>query len=84
MVFEMTIDTIFVCFCIDCEENDGVTREFYMSESLKKIMIEMKTEAGGAFEFGPKVDVEGGYPDAMPMLPKQPENPQPIYPNLKS
>lgn len=43
-VFEMTIDTIFVCFCDDCEENDGITKPYYMSESFKKVMEEMKAD----------------------------------------
>lgn len=52
-VFEMTVDTIFICFCEDCEENDGVSKPYYMSESLMKIMTEMKETAGGQFNFGP-------------------------------
>lgn len=30
-VYEMTIDTIFLCFCEDCERNDGISRPYYMS-----------------------------------------------------
>jgi hypothetical protein len=53
-VFEMTVDTIFICFCIDCEENDGITRPYFMSAGLRKIMIEMKAAAGNGFVFGPE------------------------------
>lgn len=30
----MVIDTIFICFCEDCNLNDGVTQEYYMSKEL--------------------------------------------------
>lgn len=30
----MVIDTIFMCFCEDCNMNDGVTQEYYMSKEL--------------------------------------------------
>lgn len=30
----MTIDTIFICFCEDCERNDGLSRPYYMSRGL--------------------------------------------------
>lgn len=33
-VYEMTIDTLFLCFCEDCEMNDGVTRPYFMSTNL--------------------------------------------------
>lgn len=31
---QMIIDTIFICFCEDCERNDGLTRPYYMSTGL--------------------------------------------------
>ncbi|XP_065351005.1 choline transporter-like protein 1 [Cloeon dipterum] len=37
-VYEMTIDTIFICFCEDCEINDGVDRPYYMSETLMEFI----------------------------------------------
>jgi solute carrier family 44 protein 1 (choline transporter-like protein) len=30
----MTIDTIFMCFCEDCERNDGVNSPYFMSKDL--------------------------------------------------
>ncbi|XP_006820864.1 choline transporter-like protein 1 [Saccoglossus kowalevskii] len=33
-VYEMTIDTIFVCFSEDCDMNDGVTKPYFMSKDL--------------------------------------------------
>ncbi|VVC24458.1 Hypothetical protein CINCED_3A005258 [Cinara cedri] len=33
-VYEMVIDTIFMCFCEDCNLNDGVTQEYFMSKEL--------------------------------------------------
>ncbi|XP_070508750.1 choline transporter-like protein 1 isoform X2 [Chironomus tepperi] len=62
MVFEMTVDTIFVSFCIDLEENDGQTKPYYMTESLKEIIMELKEQTGGTLVFGPKNDegIENG------------------------
>lgn len=31
----MVIDTIFICFCEDCELNDGISKEYYMSKGLR-------------------------------------------------
>ncbi|XP_068084126.1 choline transporter-like protein 1 [Anabrus simplex] len=33
-VFEMAIDTIFLCFCEDCNMNDGINRPYFMSRGL--------------------------------------------------
>lgn len=33
-VYEMAIDTIFLCFCEDCEQNDGISKPYYMSRGL--------------------------------------------------
>ncbi|CAG9810629.1 unnamed protein product [Chironomus riparius] len=81
-VFEMTIDTIFISFCIDLEENDGQTKPYYMSESLKRIIMEMKEHSGGTLVLGPKCDpgLQGGAIDGSgyPML----QQPQPMYPNM--
>ncbi|XP_052274056.1 choline transporter-like protein 1 [Dreissena polymorpha] len=35
-VYEMTIDTIFICFCEDSLMNDGDTRPYFMSIGLQK------------------------------------------------
>lgn len=61
-VFEMTVDTIFICFCVDCEENDGASKPYYMSEGLMKVMSELKETAGGQFNFGPMNLQGGGHP----------------------
>ncbi|XP_070508748.1 choline transporter-like protein 1 [Chironomus tepperi] len=71
-VFEMTVDTIFVCYCIDIEENDGEGNPYYMSDSLRKIMTEMKEFSGedksnGGMEAGPGM-ADGS---CIPMLPQQ-------------
>jgi hypothetical protein len=34
IVFQMCIDTIFLCFCEDSERNDGITKPYYMSRNL--------------------------------------------------
>jgi Plasma-membrane choline transporter len=41
-VYEMTIDTIFICFCEDCERNDGITRPYYMSRGLMEFVQNSK------------------------------------------
>jgi hypothetical protein len=75
MVFEMTIDTIFISFCIDIEENDGETKPFYMSDSLKSIIMDMKEKSGKVLVLGPKGDpgIENGLYEAhaVPMIPPQ-------------
>jgi hypothetical protein len=38
-VFEMVVDTIFICFCEDGERNDGsMERPYFMSDNLMKFM----------------------------------------------
>jgi hypothetical protein len=72
----MTVDTIFLCFCIDCQENDGMSSPYYMSDGLKKVMSDLKAEAGGVFNFGNNYSgIEGG----QPMIPSQPSYQQ-VYP----
>jgi solute carrier family 44 (choline transporter-like protein), member 1 len=39
---QMTIDTIFLCFCEDCERNDGLTRPFFMSRGLMEFVQNSK------------------------------------------
>ncbi|XP_045159516.2 choline transporter-like protein 1 isoform X2 [Mercenaria mercenaria] len=34
LIYEITIDTIFLCFCEDCERNDGQDRPYFMSKNL--------------------------------------------------
>lgn len=38
LVYEITIDTIFLCFCEDCKENDGINKPYYMSTDLLNYM----------------------------------------------
>lgn len=38
----MIIDTIFLCFCEDCERNDGLTRPYYMSTGLMDFVEKSK------------------------------------------
>ena len=38
-VYSMAIDTIFLCFCEDCEKNDGVTKPYFMSKGLMVSLI---------------------------------------------
>ncbi|KAF6202777.1 hypothetical protein GE061_003180 [Apolygus lucorum] len=37
-VYEMVIDTIFICFCEDCEMNDGMSKPYFMSKNLMEFV----------------------------------------------
>lgn len=37
-VYEMTVDTIFLCYCEDSDQNDGCLKPFFMSDDLKRVM----------------------------------------------
>jgi len=37
-VFDIAVDTLLLCFCEDCERNNGADRPFYMSDNLKSHM----------------------------------------------
>ena len=38
-VYEMAVDTLFLCFLEDIERNDGsASKPYYMSKDLKKIL----------------------------------------------
>ncbi|CAL7943385.1 unnamed protein product [Xylocopa violacea] len=37
-IYEMIIDTIFICFCEDYEKNDGISRPYYMSRKLMEFV----------------------------------------------
>ncbi|KAF2349739.1 Choline transporter-like, partial [Trinorchestia longiramus] len=41
-IYEMTIDTLFVCFCEDCAMNDGIQKPYFMSRSLMKFVENSK------------------------------------------
>lgn len=42
-IFEMTIDTIFLCYCEDVESNDGSAfKPYFMSMGLQNVMDELK------------------------------------------
>ncbi|XP_065171990.1 LOW QUALITY PROTEIN: choline transporter-like protein 1 [Atheta coriaria] len=43
-VYDTTLDTIFLCFCEDCEINDGLSRPYYMSAELM-IFVENSKKA---------------------------------------
>ncbi|KAF0310012.1 Choline transporter-like protein 1 [Amphibalanus amphitrite] len=50
-IYEMAIDALFICFCEDCELNDGVSKPYYMSKGLmelvqnsKKALAELKNK----------------------------------------
>lgn len=55
-VFEMGVDTVFVCFCIDYEKNDGASSPYFMSPALQEVMSKAKKQVGGSFNFGGAAD----------------------------
>ena len=48
-IYEMTIDTIFLCFCEDSERNDGITKPYFMSKGLMEY-VENSAKAMEALE----------------------------------
>lgn len=50
-VFEITLETIFICFCEDIEQNNGIDRDYFMSKKMMEVMQELKQQAGGQFNF---------------------------------
>lgn len=48
--FESTVDTLFICYSIDSEENDGFVRPYFMSDDLKNTMFEAKQLAPAGAE----------------------------------
>ena len=77
-VFEMTVDTIFICFCEDREQNDGNSRPYFMSVRMMEVMQELKQAAGGEFNFGGGQNVD---PSANPMLNLDPSAKPMLPPN---
>jgi solute carrier family 44 (choline transporter-like protein), member 1 len=61
-VLEMTIDTIFICFCDDCEENNGTDRPYLMSPGLMKIMQDLNKPTGSELLLGGDNLEAGSYP----------------------
>lgn len=68
-VYEMTIDTIFLCFCEDCEQNDGVANPYFMSRGLmdfvqnskKTLDIDRVRSKNKAAWSGENKDMNGNY-----------------------
>ncbi|XP_046830701.1 choline transporter-like protein 1 isoform X2 [Vespa crabro] len=41
-IYEMIIDSIFLCFCEDCAKNDGISRPYFMSRGLMEFVENSK------------------------------------------
>ena len=65
MLIEVTADTILVCFCIDCENNNGVSSSYFMSNELMKSIKDMKECIGGSLNFESQGMASGS---SVPML----------------
>ncbi|KAL7012087.1 hypothetical protein ACKWTF_014619 [Chironomus riparius] len=80
-VFEMTVDTVFICYCIDIEENDGEENPYYMSDKLRSVMMGMENPNDGNSE-----DDDGNNMAMQPQpYPGQPmPDQQPYYPDQPS
>lgn len=60
-IFEMTVDTIFLCYCEDVQTNDGSAfKPYFMSLGLKNVMEEMK-------KFGVDTKKQGTNNDKAPI-----------------
>lgn len=49
-VFEMTVDTVFICYCEDYEENNGSTKPYFMSPKLMKVMRKLNGNSYDKYE----------------------------------
>lgn len=45
-IYEMAIDTLFLCFCEDCERNDGISKPYFMSKGLMQFVENSKKVLG--------------------------------------
>ncbi|XP_013403888.1 choline transporter-like protein 1 isoform X1 [Lingula anatina] len=78
-MYEMVIDALLLCFCEDCQINDGVTpgREYYMDPSLMKF-VKNSSEAIAALnkrrDGGGEDVTDGGVParESTPLRGEQP------------
>ncbi|XP_037076976.1 choline transporter-like protein 1 [Pollicipes pollicipes] len=52
-IYEMAIDALFICFCEDCDINDGVERPYFMSKGLMEFVENSKT-ALAALKYKPE------------------------------
>ncbi|XP_075729867.1 choline transporter-like protein 1 isoform X2 [Rhipicephalus microplus] len=43
-VYEVTVDTLFLCFTEDCEQNNGVTKPYFVTDSLSAFMHDTKND----------------------------------------
>lgn len=41
-IYEMIIDSIFLCFCEDCAKNDGISKPYFMSRGLMEFVENSK------------------------------------------
>ncbi|XP_046464440.1 choline transporter-like protein 1 [Daphnia pulex] len=80
-VFEMCIDTVFICFCEDCEINNGQDQPYFMSRGLmefvEKSQKALRARAGrdrarqqqppkGAYDNNPTMDSDAGRQQQQP------------------
>lgn len=75
----MTVDTIFLCFCEDIVENDGISNPYFMSPELMDVMKKLKKEAGGDFKFGTP-----NQPATVCQMEPQLQAPPILYPSNRS
>jgi hypothetical protein len=82
-VFEMAVDSIFICYCVDRRENDGMSSPYYMSPKLQKAMdgySNFKNDEDGESDSNPE---EMGMiePNDPIKTPDNPYGPQPYAPS---
>ncbi|KAG5673120.1 hypothetical protein PVAND_003194 [Polypedilum vanderplanki] len=64
---------MFICFCIDYENNNGKSKPYYMSPEFKETMQKLKQAKDGIFEFDKKEEV-GQFIEETPSVVQQNEN----------
>ncbi|KAG7504821.1 hypothetical protein JOB18_017743 [Solea senegalensis] len=58
-VYNMCVDTLFLCFCEDLERNDGsAARPYFMSPTLREILWKSKAEDSSSFSAQQREDEE--------------------------
>ncbi|KAK8775663.1 hypothetical protein V5799_030994 [Amblyomma americanum] len=43
-LYEVAVDTLFLCFCEDCEQNNGGSKPYFVTDSLRAFMHETKND----------------------------------------
>lgn len=69
----MTVDTVFLCYCEDYEENNGTTKPYFMSPKLMKVMRKLNGNPDNKYgeNYNQPYPDQQNYP--MDQFPQQPD-----------